>query len=143
MPVSPQTTRWIRRCTLAATMVVAAVPAAAQSSIANFNSLTDGGLGVRLVANCYVEANLRFTVVGDPCGTSDSFATWGPTQSAYYSGSPALFNNSATGTAVDITAASGERGRCQDSHEGRIERLHGVPPVHRAGTRSRLAPLLG
>ena len=107
MPVSPQTTRWIRRCTIAATMVIAAVPAAAQTSIANFNSLTDGGLGVRLVANCYVEANLRFTVVGDPCGTSDSFATWGPTESAFYSGSPALFNNSATGTAVDITAASG------------------------------------
>ena len=109
MPVQPHTTRWIRRCAIAATLVVTALPAAAQNTVANFNTLTDGGLGVRLVANCYVEANLRFTVVGDACGTSDSFASWGPTESAYYSGSPALFNNSSTGTAVDITGVNGNR----------------------------------
>lgn len=107
MFVTPHTTRWLRSSALAMSLAVAVMPVAAQNSIANFNTLTDGGLGVRLVANCYVEANLRFTVVGDPCGTFDSFATWGPTESAFYTGSPALFNNSSTGTAVDITGANG------------------------------------
>ena len=107
MPVTPHTTRWIRRCAMALAMTALAVPAFAQTSVANFTTLTDGGLGVRYVANCYVEANLRFTVVGDPCNTSDSFASWGPSYSAYYSGSPALVNNSSTGTAVDITGATG------------------------------------
>jgi hypothetical protein len=99
--------RWLQSMAIVALCASIAAPAFAQNSTATFNTLTDGGIGVRYVANCYVEANLRFTVVGDACGATDSFASWGPSESAFYSGSPALFNNSATGTAIDITAANG------------------------------------
>ncbi|MDQ6610962.1 MAG: hypothetical protein M3Y64_00905, partial [Gemmatimonadota bacterium] len=106
--VPPDPHRWLQRLSLGVALTVsAALPAAAQTSVANFNTLTDGGLGSRSVANCYSEARLVFTVIGEACGTPDSFATWGPTESAFYSGSPALFLNSATGTAVNITGAGG------------------------------------
>lgn len=83
------------------------LPLAAQST-ANFNTLIDPGNSVMYVQNCYAESGLRFTVVGDACDVMDSFATWGTADPLFYSGSPALFNNSATGTAVDITGANGE-----------------------------------
>ena len=108
--VSPNAHRWLQRFSVGVALAVsAALPAAAQTSVANFNTLTDGGVGSRSVANCYTEARLVFTVVGEACGTPDSFATWGPTQSAFYSGSPALFLNSATGTAVNITGVNNLR----------------------------------
>lgn len=101
-------TRWLRQAAaIAACTVTAALPSSAQTTVANFNTLTDPGNGVRFVANCYMEANLRFTVVGDPCGTPDSFAAWGSADALFYTGSPALFNNSATGTAIDINSATG------------------------------------
>ncbi|MBC8087188.1 MAG: PEP-CTERM sorting domain-containing protein [Phycisphaerae bacterium] len=109
MRLSPAS-RWLRHAAVvAACAVTGAVPLGAQSSVANFNTLTDPGNSVRFVENCYVEANLRFTVVGDACGTPDSFATWGSADALFYTGSPALFNNSATGTAIDIGSSSGAR----------------------------------
>ena len=91
---------------LSAAVAVAAIPVQAQVT---FNSLGPvDGSGIRYVPNCYVEGGLRFTVVGEACGTglngSSALATY-TSANGSYTGTPALFNN--LGDAFDITAASG------------------------------------
>ena len=93
--------------TVAAAVALAFCAGNASAQVANFNTLTAPGNDIRYVTNCYVEANLRFTVVGDACNVADSFASWGSANAGFYTGSPALFNNSATGTAIDITRSAG------------------------------------
>jgi hypothetical protein len=90
-------------CALA---VALGAPAGAQTTV-NFNSLTSGDAGVRYVNNCYAESQLMFTVVGVACGTPAAFATWGPADPLFYTGSPALFNNAMESASVDITVAGG------------------------------------
>ncbi len=95
--------------TATAAMAVFALPA--QSQLVNFNSLGPvDGSGVRFVPNCYVEGGLRFTVVGEACGTppgpsrASALATY-TADNGSFTGTPALFND--LGDAFDITAASG------------------------------------
>jgi hypothetical protein len=99
---------------LAATLLVGALaagsaPAGAQATTTiTFNGLTDpANVGARYVDNGYVEGGLRFTVQGVAPGTPAALASWGPAESLYYTGSPALFNNSAASSTMLLTAASG------------------------------------
>ncbi|HEY0777836.1 MAG TPA: PEP-CTERM sorting domain-containing protein [Gemmatirosa sp.] len=88
----------------------ATAPAArAQAPVTvNFNSLVDtAGVGVRYVDNCYQESGFQVTAVGVACGTPYSFATGGPTETAIWTGSPALFLNDPTATEVDFGRVGG------------------------------------
>ena len=98
-----------RRLALGAACALAfasGAPAGAQTTV-DFNTLTSGDAGVRYVNNCYVEGQLLFTVVGVACGAPAAFATWGPADPLFYTGSPALFNNAMESASVDISVAPG------------------------------------
>ena len=87
-------------------LALAAGAAGAQTTV-TFDGLMPGDAGVQYVGNCYTEAQLTFTVVGVACDTPDAFATWGAADPLFYTGSPALFNNSIASASVDIMAAGG------------------------------------
>ena len=109
MPPSSPPAAPARRLALALACLVSATAAgsAGAQTTVNFNALTSGDAGVRYVNNCYAEAQLMFTVVGVACGTSAAFATWGPADPLFYTGSPALFNNAMESASVDISVAGG------------------------------------
>ena len=92
-----------------ATLASVSTVLVAQPTVANFNSLTTAnGEGVRYVQNCYIEAQLQFTLTGVGCDDTEAFATWGPENPLFYTGSPALFNNSTASSSFDIMAAGGQ-----------------------------------
>lgn len=87
--------------------LLTAAPAHAQTgTTVDFNDLpvASAPSGVLYVGNCYQTGGLIFSVMGLDCGASTAFASWGPTQSLYYTGSAALFNNSLASSTVQITA---------------------------------------
>jgi hypothetical protein len=96
---------------LAAGLVLAAAPAGGQTPVTlTFDALTATDMsGVRPVENCYVESQVRVTVVGEPCGLPPAdqppaLATYTPDNFSY-TGTPALFNN--LGFAVDFAPTGG------------------------------------
>jgi hypothetical protein len=107
MPHEPRATL-TRRLVAAVGLVALSTAAlgAQTTTTANFNTLLPPpDVGVRFVENRYTEAGLRFTAVGAAFGAPDAFATWGPADPIFYTGSPALF--ATTMASVDITAANG------------------------------------
>jgi hypothetical protein len=102
----------LRRAVAAALVALSAASAAgAQTATLNFNGLTDpDGLGVRPVANCYMESGYTVTAVGVPCtGTAaaTALAVGSAIDPTLFPGSPAIFLNDPTATMIEFTRVGG------------------------------------
>lgn len=99
------------RAALVAALVFAATAlparsASAQAATLNFNTLTDPSGGTVTVPNSYTESGYLVTAVGDAANDPLSFATYGVNDGGF-TGSPALFLNSATATDVNFARQGG------------------------------------
>lgn len=97
--------RALARCALALAAVAAGATSAAAQSTVDFNGLADPGASssIGYVDNCYMEGGLTFAIAGLSCGTTAAFGYWSSSAAPiFYTGSPALFNNS--GATVEITS---------------------------------------
>ncbi len=98
---------------IAATLAVPTAEAAAQTTVIDFNTLTETipGSGTRFVDNCYMENGFVLTAVGLPCtgpSSANAFVANGPNSPLFGGGdSPALVLNTPDASQIDLMRSDG------------------------------------
>lgn len=106
-------TRIVCATLFASLSLVPRLEIAAQSTMLNFEMLTESaeGSGTRFISNCFVENGFVFTAVGVPCSgpaSQNAFLASGPNSPLFSGGSSiSLVLNTESATAIDLMRSGG------------------------------------